>query len=336
MTAEELAPGLRYKKWIILAFVAAAVLLAITVLAHTNPYADADTERLKKICACLLIALSIFVFTGFYDRWMILPAELFHSRRLIARLAVNDFKKRYAGSYMGVVWALLQPVVTVLMYWFVFDRIFQARSEMAAGGVDVPYVLFLTSGLVPWLYFQEALMNGTTALLEYNYLVKKVLFKISILPLIKIIAATFIHLFFTAVCLIVAVCYGYYPTLYTLQVFYYGFCAFFLVLAISYTTCAVVVFFRDLTQIISIVLQLGTWATPILWNIDMLDDRFKWIIKLNPVTYIVEGYRIAIYGQEWFWEHFYSSTYFWIVSVSLFMFGALVFKRSKIHFADVL
>jgi len=222
------------------------------------------------------------------------------------------------------------------MYWFVFDRIFQARSEMAAGGMDVPYVLFLTSGLVPWLYFQEALMNGTTALLEYNYLVKKVLFKISILPLIKIIAATFIHLFFTAVCLIVAVCYGYYPTLYTLQVFYYGFCAFFLVLAISYTTCAVVVFFRDLTQIISIVLQLGTWATPILWNIGMLDDRFKWIIKLNPVTYIVEGYRISIYGQEWFWQHFYSSTYFWIVSVSLFMFGALVFKRSKIHFADVL
>ena len=107
-------------------------------------------------------------------------------------------------------------------------------------------------------------------------------------------------------------------------------------LAISYTTCAVVVFFRDLTQIISILLQIGTWATPILWNIAGIDDSFKWIIKLNPVTYIVEGYRLAVYGNEWFWQHFYSSTYFWIVSVSLFLFGSLIFKRSKVHFADVL
>ena len=332
----EQAPGFRYKKPIIAMFVAAAVGLALLVVLHDNPMADPDTERLKKICACVLLALSVFVFTAFYDRWMILPAELWGSRRLIARLALNDFRKRYAGSYMGVVWALMQPVVTVVMYWFVFDRIMHARQEMAAGTLEVPYVLFLTAGLVPWFYFQEALMNGTTALLEYNYLVKKVLFKISILPLIKIIAATFIHVFFICVCLVVACAYGYYPSLYTLQIFYYGFCEFFLVLAISYTTCAVVVFFRDLTQIISILLQIGTWATPILWNIAGIDDRFKWIIKLNPVTYIVEGYRLAVYGNEWFWQHFYSSTYFWIVSVSLFLFGSLIFKRSKVHFADVL
>ncbi len=329
-------PGVKYKKFIITAFVAAAAVLALIVLMHVNPDADPDTERLKKICACVLIALSVFVFTAFYDRWMVLPVELFHSRRLIARLAVNDFKKRYAGSYYGIFWALLQPVVTVAMYWFVFDRIMHARQELAAGGIEVPYVLFLTAGLVPWFFFQEALMNGTTALLEYNYLVKKVLFKISILPLIKIIAAMFIHVFFIAVCLIVAAIYGYPPTLYTLQLLYYGFCEFFLVLGLSYTTCAVVVFFRDLTQIISIALQLGTWATPILWDIGGIDDQVKWIVKLNPVTYIVEGYRMSIYGEGWFWQHFYSSTYFWIFAVAVFLFGSLVFKRSKIHFADVL
>ncbi len=333
---EQQTPGIRYKKLILTIFIGAACGLALAVVLHTNPLADWETERLKKICACVLLGLAVFVFAAFYDRWMVLPVELFHSRRLITRLAINDFKKRYAGSYMGVVWALLQPVVTVMMYWFVFDRIFKARSEMAAGGMDIPYVLFLTAGLVPWFYFQEALMNGTTALLEYNYLVKKVLFKISILPLIKILAATVIHVFFAGVCLVVAALYGYYPTVYTLQIFYYGFCEFFLVLAISYTTCAVVVFFRDLLQIISIVLQLGTWATPILWNIGMLDDRYKWIIKLNPMTYIVEGYRMSIYGEGWFWQHFYSSTYFWIFAVSVFLFGSLVFKRSKIHFADVL
>ena len=336
MSAEQVMPGIRYKRPIIAVFVLVALGLALAVVLHNNPLADPETERLKKICTCVLLALAVFVFTAFYDRWMILPVELFHSRRLIVRLSVNDFKKRYAGSYMGVVWALLQPVVTVAMYWFVFDRIMHARQEIAAADIEVPYVLFLTAGLVPWFYFQEALMNGTTALLEYNYLVKKVLFKISILPLIKIIAATFIHVFFIAVCLAVAAMYGYHPSLYTLQILYYGFCEFFLVLAICYTTCAVVVFFRDLTQIVAIALQLGTWATPILWDINGIGDQYKWIAKLNPMTYIVEGYRMSVYGQEWFWQHFYSSTYFWIVSVSLFLFGSLVFKRSKIHFADVL
>ena len=332
----ELVPGFRYKKLIIAAFCTVAAVLALVVVLHQNPLADPETERLKKICAVVLLSLAVFVFTAFYDRWMILPAELFHSRRLIARLALNDFKKRYAGSYMGVVWALLQPVVTVAMYWFVFDRIMHARQELAAGSIEVPYVLFLTAGLVPWFFFQEALMNGTTSLLEYNYLVKKVLFKIGIIPLIKILAAIFIHAFFIAVCLVVAAMYGYYPSLYTLQILYYGFCEFFLVLAISYTTCAVVVFFRDLTQIVSIALQLGTWATPILWDINGIGDQYKWIVKLNPMTYIVEGYRMSIYGHGWFWQHFYSSTYFWIFAVSVFLFGSLVFKRSKIHFADVL
>ncbi|WP_029323097.1 ABC transporter permease [Butyrivibrio sp. AE3004] len=317
-------------------YYAIAVILMLIIVLHNNPLADHHTEMLKKICACILIVMSMILVTAWYDKLMVLPVELFNSRKLIWRLAVNDFKKRYAGSYMGVVWALVQPVVTVLMYWFVFDRIFHTRSQMVAGGIDVPYVLFLTTGLVPWFFFNEALMNGTTSLLEYNYLVKKVLFKISILPLIKIIAALFIHVFFAGVMLVVSCMYGYYPTIYTTQIFYYAICEFILVLSICYTTCAVVVFFRDLTQILAIVLQVGQWATPILWDINMLPDNLKWIIKLNPMTYIVNGYRSSVYGNEWFFEHFYSSTYFWIVVVALFCIGSLIFKRSKTHFADVL
>ncbi len=324
------------KKIVLGVYYAVAVVFMAIIVLHYNPLADQETELLKKICACVLIIMSGILVTVWYDKLMVLPVELYNSRKLIWRLSVNDFKKRYAGSYMGVVWALVQPVVTVLMYFFVFDRIFHTRSQMVAGGIDVPYVLFLTTGLVPWFFFNEALMNGTTSLLEYNYLVKKVLFKISILPLIKVIAALFIHAFFAFVMLVVAWMYGYRPSIYTLQLIYYAVCEFVLVLSICYTTCAIVVFFRDLTQILAIVLQVGQWATPILWDINMLPDRLKWIIKLNPMTYIVNGYRSSVYGGEWFFEHFYSSTYFWIFVVVVFCLGSLIFKRTKTHFADVL
>ena len=181
--------------------------------------------------------------------------------------------------------------------------------------------LFLTAGLVPWFYFNEALNNGTNALREYDYLVKKVVFKISILPIIKVIAATFIHVFFVAVLLIVAALYGYYPTVYTTQILYYSACLFVFVLALCYATCAVVVFFKDLTQIIGIALQIGIWATPILWNIDSAPGEWVVVLKLNPLVYIVNGYRSAIYERSWFFEDFFSTMYFWIVTVVLFGIG---------------
>lgn len=166
-------------------------------------------------------------------------------------------------------------------------------------------MLFLTAGLVPWFYFTEALNNGTNAMKEYDYLVKKVVFKISILPIIKIIAATFIHVFFLGVLLVVAALYGYYPTVYTIQLAYYSFCLFMFVLALCYTTCSIVVFFKDLTQIIGILLQIGIWASPILWNIDAAPKEWVMILKLNPLVYIVNGYRSAIYERSWFFEDFF-------------------------------
>ncbi len=259
---------------------------------------------------------------------------MYQNRRLIWKLAKSDFKKRYAGSYMGAFWALVQPVITVAMYYVVFDLVM--KSDQGRGPADVPYVLFLTAGLVPWFYFSEALTSSMTALLEYNYLVKKVVFKISILPIIKIIAATFIHLFFVLVALVIAGVYGYFPTLYTLQIFYYSACMFILVLAISYTTCSVVIFFRDLQSIVNIFLQVGMWATPILWNINGVGMRTQMFLKINPLVYIVEGYRNAIYGKEWFWEDFYSTVYFWVITVVLFILGAVIFKKLKVHFADIM
>ena len=130
------------------------------------------------------------------NKILALPMELYHNRKLILSLAKNDFKTKYAGSYLGIIWAFIQPIVTVLVYWFVFQKGLKAAGMNTKTGVEVPYVLWLISGLVPWFFFQDALSTGTNALLEYSYLVKKVVFKISILPIVKIISSLFVHCFF--------------------------------------------------------------------------------------------------------------------------------------------
>ncbi len=323
------------KKVGITIFSAVGLLMMLLIIVHQNrgPAADPREELIKKIISCVVIFAACIIFARWYDKFTTLPVELYQNRHLIWKLAKNDFRKRYAGSYMGALWAMAQPVVTVGMYYVVFDLIMDAGGRSAA---DVPYVLFLTAGLVPWFFFSEALNSGTNAMLEYNYLVKKVVFKISVLPIIKIIAAAFIHVFFVCILLVVAAVYGYYPSVYTLQIFYYSGCLFIFVLALCYSTCAVVVFFRDLSQIISIALQIGMWATPILWDINAVNQKWVLFLKLNPLVYIVNGYRSAVYEKEWFFQDFFSTMYFWIVTVVLFGLGAAVFRRLKVHFADVL
>lgn len=261
--------------------------------------------------------------------------NLVTERKLIWTLAKNDFKTKFAGSYLGIVWALVQPIVTVLVYWFVF----QVGLRQTSTFNGCPFILWMLAGLVPWFYFQEAMVGGTNVLMEYSYLVKKVVFKIEILPMIKAISALFIHTFFVCVAVILYCCYGKFPGLYGLQVIYYSFCMFILVLGLCYAASAVAVFFRDLLQIVNIALQVGVWATPIMWDLNSsipLPAILVKVFKLNPMYYIVYGYRDALVNKVWFWEHPALTVYFWTVAVLLFVIGTKIFKRLRVHFADVL
>lgn len=288
-------------------------------------------NTVKRVVACVMTDILLLGICMAGNRVYSLFKELKGNRKLIFNLAKNDFKTRFAGSYLGVVWAFIQPIITVLVYWFVF------QVGLRSGDVgNFPFVLWLIAGLVPWFFFQEALSFGTNALIEYQYLVKKIVFKISTLPVVKVLSALYVHIFFILFTLILYSCYGYFPDLYTLQIVYYTFCTFIFVLALTYITCSVVVFFRDVIQIISIVLQIGVWMTPIMWQISILPKGLVWIFKLNPMYYIVAGYRDALINKVWFWDNFYLTLWFWFVTLGLFGVGTVVFKRLKVHFADVL
>lgn len=265
-------------------------------------------------------------------QWFI---DLYANRRLIIDLANKDFKMRYAASYLGAIWAFIQPIVTVTIYILVFQ--FGLRVAPSADGV--PYALWLVAGMVPWLFFFEALLSATNSLLEFSYLVKKVVFKISVLPIVKILTALYVHVFFIVVGIVVFILFGYPLTISIIQVVYYTFAATALVLGLSYITASLVVFFRDLGQIVNIILQFLMWLTPILWkleDVDVIPANLYWILKLNPVYYIVSGYRDAFIYGTWFFEKPTWTTYFWCFVLVTGAAGIVTFKRLEKHFADVL
>lgn len=273
---------------------------------------------------------------------MDIPRELVMNRKLLWSLGKNDFKQKFAGSYLGVIWAFVQPVITVLVYWFVFQMALNVGTQATKGGIQAPYVLWLLGGLVPWFFFNDALVNGSNALISYIYLVKKVVFKVSILPVVKVFSSLFVHMFFVAFTLVMYTAYGFYPTVYTFQLIYYFLAMLALVLGLVYLCSAITVLFRDMSQVISIALQVLIWMTPIMWNLQpMLDSgrvpkALEVILMANPMFYIVQGYRDALLNHEWFWQHPGLTVYYWVVTLVVFAVGTRIFTRLEPSFADVL
>ena len=293
-----------------------------------------------EILLCIIIDLLLMVIWWKRRILFAIPKEIVENRKLIISLAKNDFKAKFAGSYFGIIWAFVQPVVTIVVYWFVFDKALNSGTQITKEGIEAPFALWLTAGMVPWFYFSEVLSAGSNALVEYNYLVKKVVFKISALPFVKVLSSIFVHVFFVVFMIILSACYGFYPSVYTLQVIYYSFAMMCLCIGIVYATSAMTVFFRDLTQLINILLQVLMWMTPIMWNMDAMQNRISpivlTILKMNPMYYIVSGYRDSVINHIWFWTRPETTLYFWGVTVVLFMIGSVIFKKLQVHFADVL
>lgn len=290
-----------------------------------------DTLRVRYGLVCVLVDVFFVILLLHFNRCYDFVKELYWNRQLIFNLSKNDFKTKFAGSFFGIFWAFVQPVITILIYWFVFSVGFRSP-----GVADCPFVLWLTAGLVPWFFFSEAWNGATNSLMEYSYLVKKVVFKISVLPIVKVVSSVFVSLCFHLFMLVMFMLQGYMPDVYWLQFLYYMICNFALVLSLSYITCSVMPFFRDLGQIISIILQVGVWMTPIMWNIEMIPVAWRWVMKINPMYYIVQGYRDALSIKQWFWKDITWTIYFWGLVGALFVLGNILFKRLRPHFADVL
>ena len=261
--------------------------------------------------------------------------ELYQNRKLIWKLSKNDFSNKFAGAYFGIVWAFIQPMVTVAVYFVVFQL--GLRVQPAATGY--PYICWLVSGIIPWFFFSDALPSASNCLLEYSYLVKKVVFKISVLPIVKVISSLFVHLFFIVFAILIFALMGKLPPVQIIQIGYYTFAVICLVVVLSYLTCSITPFFRDFGQIINVILNVGMWATPILWDTTTIPNIPNWLnslLKLNPLYYIVQGYRDSFMNGLWFFEHPWHTLYFWAFVLMAGLISSKVFKRLRVHFSDVL
>ena len=258
--------------------------------------------------------------------------DIYLNKRLVLSLAWTDFKARYAGSFLGIFWAFINPLVTIFIYWFVFG------VGLKAGSTDggYPFIVYLVTGIVAWFFFSDTIMNATNSFREYSYLVKKVVFNIRILPTVKLVANLFTHLFFIAITVILCALYGYYPGPHLIMIVYFLFALIMFLTGVTWITSSIQPFMPDMIQFISVSLQAIMWSCPILYSPSIFSPTIQGILRLNPLYYIVMGYRSSFLGDEWFILRWKMGLYFWAWTIAMLWIGSKLYNGLSQHFSDVL
>lgn len=231
---------------------------------------------------------------------------------------------------MGVFWNYIQP----LTYAAIVTIVFSFGLRQNPGG-KIPYLPYLISGMIAWHFFDAALRGLSGIIKNYSFLVRKGNFNLAILPLGKLLSLLAPHL--VVVVATVGICWmkGFAPSLYTFQVIYYLTAMFCLLLGLSWITSATSLFVEDIQNLVGVFVQFGFWFTPIIWNIKMIPPQYRWIVNLNPAYYFVNGYRNSLIYKIPFWERPYVALYYWLLTLVILLLGAVVFRRLKPHFGEV-
>lgn len=258
--------------------------------------------------------------------------DLWKDKKVLFELAKNDFKAKYTNSLLGIVWAFAVPLITVLVLWFVFEVQFRSAPME-----NVPFILWYMPAFLVWNFFTDAFGAGSGCIAEYSYLVKNMRFRVSALPIVKIISSSFVHMFFIVFIFVIYGVYGHAPRINNIQIIYYYFSLVVFLIGLTWVTSALAVFTKDTLSVVNLIVQVGFWATPIVWSMDTMPATVQNVLKLNPIFYICNGYREAFCTNSWFFQdHPLWTAYYWIFTLVLFVIGAYVFKRLRPQFADLL
>jgi len=255
-------------------------------------------------------------------------SELWHYRSLLGFLAWRDIKVRYRQAVLSIAWAVIQPAVQTLLLTFVFSRI------AGFSDADTPYSLVVLSGLLPWQFFSNAFSNSGGSLLQNSHLVTKVYFPRLVIPLSSVAVA----LVDSAIVLLLTLAYaswlGRWPTWHLLALPFFLLPLLMLTLGCGLWSTVLTIKYRDFRFITPFLIQAGFFVTPIGFRTGGL-GRWTWLLELNPLTGIVEGFRWSLLGSGPF-PSYASLSISFAGGILLLAGGLAYFRRSEKQFADII
>lgn len=238
-------------------------------------------------------------------------------------------------SKLGMLWNFIHPLVQVLTYWFAFGIVF-GRDDVTQYEMTIPYVLWMVSGMVVWFFISPCITNGCNAIYAKRDVITKMKFPVSILPATVVLKELFHHFCIMIIVVITLAVGGYYPSVHWFGLIYYCICAILFSISLSMTTSVLNMMARDTRKMILALMRLLLYLTPILWDMNKLGPTIQLIMKLNPIYYIVQGYRDCFFYHQGFMAYPQSMLSFWVITIGLFVFGSTMMYKFKHRFIDMI
>lgn len=251
---------------------------------------------------------------------------------MIRSMVIRDIRTRYMGSYLGFFWSVIHPLSQLLLYYFLFSVVLKMKLGAEYGGTS--FAIWLIAGLLPWMFFTEVVNRSPGAVLEQSNVIKKMVFPSEILPFVHLTAAMVNHFIGLTILFGFLLVLGYGISLKIVFVILYMFAIGIFSLGISWLLSSLNVFLRDIGQVVSVVMNIWFFLTPISYPGHMIPKRVQWLMDLNPMLHAVAGYRMALLGKADM--DIRGLAYLLVVGIVIFVIGGLTFQKLKPAFADVL
>ncbi len=252
--------------------------------------------------------------------------NLYNYRELLKTNVKKEIRGKYKNSFLGVLWSFLNPLLQIAVYAIVFQMILKNPQEN--------YAIFICCGLIPWTFFSSAITKSAFTMVENGNIIKKVYFPREILP-ISVVTSEAVNFLISTIIIIAFVIFGgigiskyiiFYPIILIAQ--------YILLIGISLIVSSISVYVRDLQHLIGVAIQLLFYATPIVYAVEVIPDDFKWVLNINPMTYIINAYRDIFYNQSMIDVN--SLLILIVISIFICVIGYLLFNKLQKGFAEQL
>ncbi|HWR58485.1 MAG TPA: ABC transporter permease [Thermodesulfovibrionales bacterium] len=252
--------------------------------------------------------------------------------KLLPPLFSRDMKERYAGSSLGVVWTILNPVLIILLYWMVFSSFLNIK--IPADRYEVPFFIYLLTGILPWFMFQDGALRGATSIIDKGHIIKKVFFPPELFPL-SVVLVSFISYVPGVILIVIGV--GVWKGIVFSHLVLFIFMLFLhliFTVGVALLLSSITVYVRDIVHILSFVFQILFYTTTVLYPLALVPEKYRDFLLLNPITGFIESYHDLILFSKM--PSSFSLLYPAVSSVVFFVVGVKAFRKLKTGFVDVL
>ena len=255
---------------------------------------------------------------------MKLIKDLKQYREFLKSNVKKDIRGKYKGSFLGVLWSFLNPLLSVLVYAIVFPYIMRIKIEN--------YLIYLITGIIPWTFFTSAIGMGMTSVLNNANIIKKVYFPRIILPISSVTSCLVNFLISCVIILAFCIFSGVGISVQLLWLPVVALIQYIMLLAFTFILSAIEIYMRDIEHIINFILSMVFYVTPILYTPDVFPKNLAWLLKLNPMTYLVNAYRSIFFYQTT--PSYTGLGIVFLFSIILFFIGYFIFEKLQKGFAE--